>query len=96
MAEICAGKKIMNKKFTALMTTLILSVFFSISVSAYDVEVDGVCYNLNSKDKIAEVTYRKSYYYNNNYSGDIKIASYIIVNEVEYSVTSIGNKAFYD
>ena len=82
------------------MTTLILSVFFSISSSAYDVCVDGVCYNLISKGKIAEVTYRKSYDYNNNsyyndYSGDIKIASYIIVNKVEYSVTSIGKWAFY-
>ena len=47
------------------MTTLILSVFFSISSSAYDVCVDGVCYNLISKGKIAEVTYRELYDYNN-------------------------------
>ena len=30
------------------MTTLILSVFFSISASAYDVEVDGITYELYS------------------------------------------------
>ena len=78
---------------------LILSVFFSISASAYDVEVDGVCYNLISKGKIAEVTYREQYINQNNYnnySGDIKIASYITVNKVEYSVTSIGKWAFYN
>ena len=85
----------MNKRFTALMTTLILSLFFSISSSAYDVCVDGVCYNLISKGKIAEVTYREQYTGLNNYSGDIKIASYITVNKVEYSVTSIGEYAFY-
>ena len=36
----------MNKRFTSLMTTLILSVFFAISASAYDAEVDGIYYNL--------------------------------------------------
>ena len=79
----------MNKRFTALMTTLILSVFFSISASAYDVEVDGIYYKLITKIKVAEVTNG-----DNNYSGDITIPSSIIVNEVEYSVTSIGNSAF--
>ena len=73
------------------MTTLILSVFFSISASAYDVKVDGIYYNLNSKDNVAEVT-SKGY---DNYSGNITIPSSISVNEVEYSVTSIGDKAFY-
>ena len=79
----------MNKRFTALMTTLILSVFFSISASAYDVEVDGIYYNLNSKDHVAEVTKG-----DNRYSVDIKIPSSINVNEAVYSVTSIGNYAF--
>ena len=71
------------------MTTLILSVIFSISSSAYDVEVDGIYYKLITKIKVAEVTNG-----DNNYSGDITIPSSIIVNEVEYSVTSIGNSAF--
>ena len=56
VAEKCVGKNIMKRRFTALMTTLILSVIFSISASAYDVEVDGIYYNLVSKAKIAEVT----------------------------------------
>ena len=79
----------MNKKITALMTTLILSVFFSISVSAYDVEVDGIYYNLISKGNAAEVTKGDK-----EYSGDITIPSSIKVNEVDYSVTSIGEYAF--
>ena len=77
------------------MTTLILSVIFSISASAYDVEVDGIYYNLISKGKIAEVTYRELYDYN-NYKGDITIPSSIKVNDTEYSVTSVGNSAFED
>ena len=72
------------------MTTLILSVFFSISASAYDVEVDGIYYNLIPKAKIAEVTKG-----DNKYEGDITIPSSIKVNDTEYSVTSIGNSAFY-
>ena len=71
------------------MTTLILSVFFAISASAYDVEVDGIYYNLISKGNVAEVTKG-----DNQYTGDITIPSSINVNEVEYSVTSIGESAF--
>ena len=71
------------------MTTLILSVIFSISASAYDVEVDGIYYNLVSKAKIAEVTAGDG-----KYSGSIAIPSSIKVNDVEYTVTSIGKSAF--
>ena len=71
------------------MTTLILSIFFSISASAYDVEVDGIYYNLISKGNAAEVTKG-----DNKYKGDISIPSFVKVNEIEYSVTSIGNDAF--
>ena len=71
------------------MATLILSVIFSISASAYDVEVDGIYYNLVSKAKIAEVTKG-----DNNYSGSISIPSSIKVNDADYSVTRIGQSAF--
>ena len=55
------------------MTTLILSVFFSISASAYDVEVDGIYYNLISKVNAAEVTKGDE-----KYSGSITIPSRIL------------------
>ena len=48
-------EKDMNNRFTALMTTLILSVIFSISASAYEVKVDGIYYNLVSEGNVAEV-----------------------------------------
>ena len=72
------------------MTTLILSVFFSIVASAYDVEVDGIYYVLIPKG-YAEVTKG-----DNEYEGDITIPSSIKVNDTEYSVTSVGNSAFED
>ena len=71
------------------MTTLILSVIFSISASAYDVEVDGIYYNLVSKGKIAEITEGDG-----KYSGSITIPSSIKVNDAKYTVTSIGKSAF--
>ena len=70
---------------------LILSVFFSIVASAYDVEVDGIYYNLIPKGNVAEVTKG-----DNTYEGDITIPSSIKVNDTEYSVTSVGNSAFED
>ena len=73
------------------MTTLILSVFVSISASAYDVEVDGIFYNLVSKALQAEVTKG-----DNKYSGDVTIPETITVEDVVYNVTSIGEKAFYE
>ena len=70
------------------MTTLILSVFFSISASAYDVEVDGIYYYVDSH-KNATVTSG-----DNKYSGDIAIPESITYNNSKYSVTSIGKFAF--
>ena len=70
------------------MTTLILSVFFSISASAYDVEVDGIYYDISGTT--ATVTSG-----DNKYSGDIVIPESITFENSKYSVASIGKEAFY-
>ena len=69
------------------MTTLILSVFFSISASADVVEVDGIYYDIS--ETTATVTYGKK-----EYSGDIVIPKSITYENSKYSVTSIGDWAF--
>ena len=69
----------MNKRFISMMTMLILSVFFSISASAYDVMVDGIGYNIVTKAKTAEVTKG-----DNEYSGDVTIPETITVDNVVY------------
>ena len=76
----------MKKRFTACLTTLILSVFFSISALAYDVEVDGICYDIS--ETTATVTQ------GGDYSGDLVIPESITYNNSKYSVTSIGEDAF--
>ena len=77
------------KKLIVFLFSLILSVVFSTSALAYDVKVDGICYNLNSEGKTAEVTSGEE-----KYSGEVVIPSSITSEEKEYTVTSIGRSAF--
>lgn len=84
---MCLEKKKMNKRFAALMTTLILSVFFTISASAYDVEVDGIYYILGKKFAIVTSGNKK-------YEGKVIIPESITVNEENYTVTEIQAYAF--
>ena len=77
------------KKLIVFLFSLILSVVFSTSASAYDVKVDGIYYNLISKGKTAEVTYGGE-----KYRGKVVIPSSITVEGKEYTVTFIGAYAF--
>ena len=73
------------------MFSFILSVVFSTSALAYDVQVDGIYYNLISEGKTAEVTSGDE-----QYSGVVVIPSSITSEGQEYTVKSIGKKAFYE
>ena len=76
------------------MTALLCSV----AASAHDFEVGGIFYNVTSKTfSKVEVTYKgNSYYSYEEYSGDVVIPSSVSYNGKNYSVTSIGEGAFYD
>ena len=66
-------------------------------VSAYDVEIDGIYYNLNREVNEAEVTCQKFDYtngYHSDYSGIVVIPENFKYEGIVYSVTSIGNGAF--
>ena len=80
----------MKKRFTACLTTLILSVFFSISASADVIEVtvvDGIGYVFSGTTATV---------WSRDYSGDIVIPESITFRNSKYSVTSIGESAFYE
>lgn len=62
----------------------------SLSAFAYDVEVDGIYYDLIKKARIAEVTNSGS----NRYEGEVTIPSKITVEGIEYDVTNIKHNAF--
>ena len=70
---------------------LLLSLFMSImSVFAFaeDVEINGIRYSLNDENLEAEVI-------QSSYSGDITIPETVDYNDKTYSVTSIGEEAFW-
>ena len=76
------------------LSTLLLAL--PLLASAYDCQVDGIYYNLNSEKKTAEVTYQKveNGNYSSDYSGSVVIPEKFTYEGVEYSVTSIGDHAF--
>ena len=71
---------------------LFLLTSLSTLAGAYDVEIEGIYYNLVEEAKTAEVTYKASS--EASYSGNIVIPSSVMFYGVEYSVTSIGHSAF--
>lgn len=81
-----------------LTLIFILSILFP--ASAYDIEYNGLYYNiLSQEEKNVEVTYKK--YDKNSYryipaeiNGALKIPEEVQCNNVKYKVTKIGTKAF--
>lgn len=77
------------KQKVLLLLALLLSLFSSLSALAYDVEFNGIYYNLNESNKTATVTSG-----DNKYSGSIVIPASFTNNGVSYSVTALGPNAF--
>ena len=69
-----------------LLFFLLLGV---LSAWAYEVEVDGIYYNLDKKNKTASVTSGEA-----KYKRTVVIPESIGVNGTTYSVTSLGNYCF--
>ena len=74
----------MKTKLFSLFLALVASVGF-----VYAVTIDGIAYNLNDSELTAQVTSGGSY------TGDIVIPASVTYNSQTYSVTSIGEHAFY-
>ena len=67
----------------------VLGVLLSLNAFAYDIEIDGIYYNVVKKTKQAEVTSGDS-----EYTGEVTIPASFEYDGVTYSVTIIGNQAF--
>ena len=77
------------------MKSLVLAVMgllCCMSVSAHDFEVDGIYYNITTDNTVA-VTYQGGW--SGSYFGEVKIPESVTYNGNSYSVTSIGEEAFY-
>ena len=79
-----------------ILTTATLLILCTLAASAYDFMVDGLCYNRNDDGTSVTVTYQNSstprY---TSLSGAITIPETVTNSGTTYSVTSIGNVAFY-
>lgn len=85
-----------------MKTTVLAIAIFLLSVTgtwAYNFKAGDLCYNITDKDtKTLKVTYEQESLENNyNYlSGVVTIPATITYNGADYSVTSIGEFAFYN
>ena len=78
---------------TIITKLLILAAMLlaSANIYAYDFKVDGIYYNIiSSTEKTVEVTSG-----DNEYSGNVVIPEQVSYNNDIYSVTTIGDYAFY-
>jgi len=84
----------MKTKIFILLLTLVASVG---TMFASDTSVNGIWYNFMSSTLTAEVTYRgnNSNSYTSEYKGEVIIPSSVTYSGKTYSVTSIGEYAFY-
>ena len=71
-----------------------MTLLLPVMVSAYDAFIDGIYYNLDTKNSTAEVTYQS--WSGASYTGDVVIPSEINHNGATYSVTGIGYQSFYN
>ncbi len=69
-----------------------VAVLVSINLFAYDFEVDGIYYNINSNGTSVSVTFKDSTY--NSYSDTVTIPATVTYDGTTYNVTTIGIHAF--
>ena len=70
---------------------LAIAFLWSLMIHAVTVEIDGIAYYINLKTGLTEVTSNATH----PYSGDIVIAETIAYEGTQYTVTGIGEKAFF-
>lgn len=76
---------------------LLLLSLLPLMASAYNAKINGLFYNLNKQTRQAEVTYEKASGDTpiSSYSGSVTVPQTVTYNNVSYSVTSVGEGAFY-
>ena len=85
-------KNVLQRQITLL--AVLLSFLVPNQTNAYDVQLNGLYYNLNSTNKTAEVTYKEFDVETESYSGIVNIPSSFIYNGINYAVKTIGNQCF--
>lgn len=88
----------MKKIITLLLFAIAASAMMLNAEIVKHVQIDDLYYNLDTDSLTAEVTYDRQYssYNYGNLSGAIDIPNIVTYNNLIYSVTSIGEHAFYE
>ena len=88
----------MKQKLFGRLAAAAVLLLSATTASAHDFEVNGIFYKKNSNGTSVSVTYKgsSSVDYDNEYSGAVTIPASVTFSGKTYSVTSIGNAAFYD
>ena len=75
---------------------LLLAMLASTTLQAYDAKIDGIYYNFSGSE--ATVTYQNysNHKYYSDYTGAVVIPEAVTYNGKTYSVTTIGDNAFFD
>ena len=81
----------MKRRFKTLLFALVAMAMPLVASAQTKVEIDGIWYNLTADTHEAEVTSSDG----DLYSGSITLTATVTYDDVAYSVTSIGNEAFY-
>ncbi len=78
------------------LLTLTLALMASVSIQAHDFSVDGIYYNILDGNNV-EVTFKGSHVnqYVNEYINSINIPNEVTINNTTYTVTRVGDGAFY-
>ena len=85
----------MTTKQTIRTMALLACLLIELSASAYDFMVDGLCYNYNSDGTSVTVTYEQRTGGYSNLNGALIIPETVTYSGTTYSVTTIGDRAFY-
>ena len=78
-------------KLIGIAALILTASFISTAVQAATVTIDSLIYETNEEDSTASVTD-----YTANFTGAVTIPSSITVDGTAYTVTTIGNGAFYN
>ena len=90
---VTVEKETTMKTFKHLFTTLLL--LCAAVATAQDFEVNGIYYRIiSTSKKTASVTYKGSSF-SSEYTGSVVIPESVTYNGTTYSITSIGERAFY-
>ena len=78
------------------LLALTLALMASVSIQAHDFSVDGIYYNILDGNNV-EVTFKGSHVnqYVNEYINSINIPNEVTINNTTYTVTRVGDGAFY-